>query len=400
CVLLALAGLDRIIDYDDHSGRVVLEPGVTFRQLALFLRARDSRFMPPYTGSGAHTSVVGNIMERGIGKGLYENMASHVVACEAILANGETLKTSLDTPGPALFGLIPQSNLAVVVELTLQLTPQPKLSQVLLFALADEAALGRAAEALREQMLRAAPRLQIAFMNDYRVVTQVTQFPFDRCDADMVLPRAWLDAWCAELGFARWTGFATLWADDSAELDARCAALCGVLADIGIEPRIEPLTIVRDEAIDDTGLNSAYWRKRSPMPSDPDPDRDRCGVIWIAPALRLNAAALQAVLPPIEAIMLAHGFEPGIGLRWGNAASLRLIVGLFYDRDHAGADARALACRDALQKLCSTQQLARYRHGLLDGAIEGDAGVRSVMRALKSHFDPHGILAPDRYPFL
>lgn len=395
CVLLALAGLNRIVGYDDVSGRVCIEPGVTFHQLDAFLLARGSRFKSPCTGSGAHTSIVGNIMERGIGKGLYENLASHVLACEAIFANGTTLRTTEGAPGPALFGLIPQSNLAVVVELTLQLIPAPRFSQLVIFALADERALGRAAEGLSDLMLRAAPRLQLTFLNDYRIATQLTQFPFDVCDADAALPRAWLDQWRVMVSCARWTGVATLWADDESELDARRAALCVVLAQLGAAPRIEAMTLVCNERIGDTGLRCAYWRKRAPMPADPDPDRDRCGVIWLAPSLTLNI--LPQVVSQIETLMLEYGFEPSISLRWGGTASLRIIVGLFYDRDHVGADARALACRAALQAICEMHGLACYRHGLLDGAPNFEPGVTSVIAALKAHFDPHGILAPMRY---
>src|SRR5690606_21412797 len=35
----------------------------------------------------------------------------------------------------------------------------------------------------------------------------------------------------------------------------------------------------------DWNVRSTYWRKRMRVPADLDPDRDRCGVIWLCVAL-------------------------------------------------------------------------------------------------------------------
>ncbi len=398
CVLLSLAALQSIQAFDALTGRVRVEPGVTFQQLHAFLRECGAAFQPPHTGSGQHTSIVGNILERGVGKGLYEDMAAHVHACEAILPNGTTLHTNADAAGPALFGLLPQNNLAVVVEVTLQLQAAPRLSQILSFAVpggtTDVLPTLRHLQSVNQ---RQAPRLQLAFLNDYRVATQVTQFPHATHDPHMAVPRPWLQTCMQAWDGAPWIGACTLWADDEDELAWRRHALTSALGPLGLTPQMEPAQDNTLMTLDDDGLRCAYWRKTFAMPSTPDLDRDRCGVIWIAPIASIAAPQWQTLLLELESTTLAHGLEPAMALRCAPTGSVRLILGLFFDRDLDGADQRALQCQSALLTVLRRCGVNHYRHTLLDGAPNLDPGVHAVVASLKNHFDPHGVLAPRRY---
>lgn len=398
CMLLSLAAINTIVAFDELTGRVRLEPGVTFHQLATFLRERGAHYQPPYTGSGAHTSVIGNTMERGIGKGLYEDMVSHVHACEALLANGEILRTSLDDSGPALLGLLPQGNLAIVVEITLQLEPEASHSQLITFPIhGAEPALMQAVRGLHDTTRRGAPRTQLAFLNDYRITSQIARFPHDTLDANAAVPRQWMQTCLTPWQGAQWIGACHLLADDADELAWRRNSLCAALAKLGLTARAELPGENVAPVLDDDGLRCAYWRKTFPMPSDPDLDRDRCGVIWVAPVLPLDAVHLDTFIQQLEATTLAHGFEPAIALRTGRSASIHLILGLFFDRDLAGADERALRCQSDLQTVLQQAHVPCYRHTLLDQTTDADPGVKSVLSVLKTHFDPHNILAPNRY---
>ena len=398
CLLLSLAALNSILEFDAQTGRVRLEPGVTFLQLHTFLRAHNARFQPPSTGSGMQTSIIGNIMERGIGKGLYEDMASHVHACEALLANGQLLKTCRDSSGPALFDLLPQNNLAVVVEVTLQLEPEPLHSQLITFPFGrGMSGLQQALTTLHDTVMRGGPRMQLAFLNDYRIASQVEQFPHDSLDAQVALPREWMRTRLAPWQGAQWVGACTMLADDDDELAWRRNKLCATLHALGLTPRIETPSTSPVQTLDDDGLRCAYWRKKLPMPSNPDPDRDRCGVIWIAPVMPLNILDFESLITQLEFTTLAHGLEPAIALRTGRTASIRLILGLFYDRDLDGADLRALQCQSALKALLQRAGIRCYRHTLLDSNDPIDEGTHGALWALKAQLDPHSILAPQRY---
>lgn len=398
CLLLSLADLNTIHAFDADSGHVRLQPGVSFHQLHTFLRQDGPGWQPPHTGSGAHTSVVGNILERGIGKGLYEDMVAHVIACEALMPTGEVLRTSADHAGPAPFGLLPQGNLAVITEITLQLEREPALNQLVTFGLGPGTdGLTRALQPLRELAQRDGSRLQQAFLNDYRIASQVGRFPLERLDASRALPRAELQTWLEPWRGAQWIGACTLWADDATELDWRRQRLVAVLDALDVQPRVEALLHSAAQTPDDDGLRCAYWRKPFPMPEQPDLDRDHCGVVWLAPVVPQQAQALSALLAQLEATTLDHGLEPAMALRAGRAGAPRLILGLFYDRDRAGADDQALTCRAALQAVLHSTGLHCYRHTVLDPSAPKDPTTQALMAALKARFDPHNILAPGRY---
>lgn len=70
-VIVRLAGLDRL-EIDADLGLATVQPGVTFAQLDAALRDAGARFHLPAPGSGPHTSVLGNALDRGLLAGLGE----------------------------------------------------------------------------------------------------------------------------------------------------------------------------------------------------------------------------------------------------------------------------------------------------------------------------------------
>lgn len=198
-------------------------------------------------------------------------------------------------------------------------------------------------------------------------------------------------------GYARWYGRLTLWAESPGELSLRRQRITEALG---------PLVFMEGEPgqgfdPDDLpgGVHSTYWRKRVPVPDDPDPDRDRCGVLWLAPVLPMAGAPAAAALDELEQTMLTHGFEPFVSLRMVGGRAIQAIINLAYDRDEPGADERALQCHGALRSVLGRRGLVPYRFSLPDmeaPPVACDA-TTALLQALKRTLDPHGILAPGRY---
>jgi 4-cresol dehydrogenase (hydroxylating) len=394
-VVMSLAGLDRITDYDEALGQISLQPGVTFAALAEFLRNRASPFAAPMTGSSPHASVVGNVLERGMGKAAYQDMAGRLVSLVAMLGSGDTIRTQADAAGPELIGLFPQSNLAVVTEITFALAPTPRASRFLSWPLRDHKTLAALLDLMRPQLQRERDRLHVEVLNDYRFYAQTAQFPYHAFDGTQPLPRTWLEAHMDVP--AQWIAGVTLGGASAEELALCADALVRTLEGIGAP--LAGVVPVRDPAAMPpfAGLRCAYWRKHRPMPADPDPDRDRCGVIWIAPEMPMIGDRVVEAVREIEGAMLASGFEPAISLRLLDGRRVRAIVAILFDREVAGVDAAALRCQDAVREILDRRGLGCYRHGLLDAPPAQDAGTRRLLAALKAAADPHSILAPGRY---
>lgn len=374
-VLLDLSRLDRILALDEDLGLVTLEPGVTFGLLAE--RLSCTRFLAPRTGAAPAGSIIGNALERGIGLGLYEDMAGRLVALTVALPNGRILNLGGAAPGcgPDLMPLFVQSDLGVVLSAVFALEPAPAHRQIAILPLADSPALGRMLDAVRPLLQTRDPRLNVKVLSQVHV---------DRLPAEHSPPAA-----------KTWTAVFTLWADDDPELEARRKRLIGALPSTLGEVelwRAEPGA----DAVEGARLHLAY--PPGPVPADADPDRDGRGVLWIAPCLPMQGDKVAAALSAIAAEMGRFSLPPAMSLRIGDGRSVKLIVGLFFDAEDAGAVARALACRRALARTLAAADIPLYRASLLDGDRRaGDPGALETLAALKAWTDPQGVLAPSRH---
>ena len=142
-----------------------------------------------------------------------------------------------------------------------------------------------------------------------------------------------------------------------------------------------------------------YWRKRTPKPEDPHPDRDRCGFIWCSVALPFTGEEAQRAVGIADRLPRMFGFEPNLALLAQSPRCLYLVVALAFDRDKRGEDERALACYRALARELTTSGYYPTRLGLQsaqDALPTGDDSP-ALLRRLKQALDPAGILAPGRY---
>jgi 4-cresol dehydrogenase (hydroxylating) flavoprotein subunit len=162
-VILDLSALDRILEVDEEVGCAVVQPGVTRSQLANHLHATNSSWWLDWTAAGPDTSVLGNVLERGI---TVEERAAQAAGMQVVLADGTTMRSGYGHfpgsrvahlsrwgVGPALDGLFSQSNMGVVTELGLWLQPRPAYAELGFVAVPD-AGLEAAVDALRPLRVR------------------------------------------------------------------------------------------------------------------------------------------------------------------------------------------------------------------------------------------------------
>lgn len=410
-VILSLRRLDRILEVDDDLAFARIEPGVTFGALAEGLRERGSRLHAPLTGSSIHGSIIGNALECGVAKFPYDALPTAIAEMEVVLADGSIVRTGpsafcgaqaagLDVrgPGPSLGGLFLQSNFGVVTEAALTLQPSAKLRQRIVLQFRHDEALAACIDALRDVLQRNRGRIQLELANAYRVVTQSGTFPWHEHDGSLALPRSWARHTLGPSFVGWWVGAVTIACDDEDELRIVRERFRMAVAQIAGAECGEAEAYM-GEGMGHDGLRSAYWRKREPMPADPHPDRDGCGVFWISPVLPMRGTAMTALASELEEIAIAGGFEPSISARSWDGRTLRVVLGIFYDRAVPLMDERAAACHEALLRASYRCGAIPYRLGLAGMALlpprcdDGEA----FLRRLKDAVDPRGILAPGRF---
>lgn len=169
----------------------MVEPGVTQDRLARRLVGTDR--VLNLTGASRHTSIIGNVLERGVE--LHRNRAEDLAGLELVLADGQRVHTgrwpapggpAVVQPhgsGPSLNHLFTQAAWAAVTAAVVRLLPRPRTVTVLPPAFAP----GRLAEAV--DLLRAwtAGRLVPATTKIYDPVAARTYGVRDRYLAHIAL---------------------------------------------------------------------------------------------------------------------------------------------------------------------------------------------------------------------
>jgi 4-cresol dehydrogenase (hydroxylating) flavoprotein subunit len=441
CVLLDLGRMNCIVDFDEDLGYVTVEPGVTQGQLFEFLRQRKSKLWMDCTGGSPNCSLIGNTVERGFGHTPYSDHFAHSCGLEVVLPDGQTIETGFGRytgaacaplyrwgAGPTIDGLFSQSNFGIVTRMTIWLMPAPEYFQAYSFRSATREGLGPIVEALRPLRMNGTIRSASHIGNDYKVLSAVQQYPWERTGGRTPLSEPMMEQFRAELKIGAWNGFGALYGTkrqveearrlvrlalkDKAQrlefLDDRKLELASRFA--GVYQKISGWDLNRTLALlkpvyglmkgvpTDHPLFSTYWRKRVSPPAEMNPDRDGCGLIWCSPVAPNTGSHALRVTSLARERILSHGFEPIISLTVLTDRTLSCIVSITYDRSQEGEDEKAAACYSDLLGLLARNGYYSYRlsvNGM--GAMDEGNAYSETLRRLKNALDPNGILAPGRY---
>ncbi|MDX2090078.1 MAG: FAD-binding oxidoreductase [Kofleriaceae bacterium] len=413
-VILDLARLDRILDFDERLAYVTLEPGVTFRQLSEFLRSTQARVFASVTGGPADGSVIANALERGDGSGPLGDRFSHVCGLEVVLPTGECVRTGFSRfpgattealatwgLGPSLDGLFSQSGFGVVTRMTVWLTPYPVHVMLAAVTVDDRQRLPPVVDALRTLRLTGVTPATTPLWNDLKALSVRSRYPWDEAGGVTPLPTRVRQAMVQRAGLGAWNGTITLYgasrAHTRALADVVASSLEG-LANIRFrEGPTDPLAVLPEECgpalgvPHDLNVASVYWRKRTPVGTDPD--ADGCGFLWLSHAAPFVGNHAQLCSELVETTVLEGGFEPSIALLGVTPRALSVIASIAYDRHVPGEDDRARACHDRLFAQLVERGYPPFRDGVQSRALApaGDPSTAQFVETLRRAIDPHDV---------
>jgi 4-cresol dehydrogenase (hydroxylating) len=439
-ILLDLRRMNRIVDFSEELAYVTVEPGVTQRQLSEFLRERGSNLWMDATGSSPDCSLIGNNMERGFGHTPYGDHFAHLCGLEVVLPTGECIETGFArfggsaAPlyrwglGPSLDGLFSQSNFGVVTRMTIWLMPAPEYFQAFFFRCDDESGFPAIVDAMRSLRLRGVLRSTPHIGNSYKVLSGLQQYPWDKMGGQTPLTPDRMRTFQKELNFGAWNGSGALYGtkaqvaearrlvkralkgkvsrlqfldDRTLELAARFAKIFKIFTGWDLSRALElvrPVYALMKGTPTDKPTASAYWRKRMTPPSNMDPDRDRCGLLWCAPVAPAEGGHAQKLAAIATETLLSHGFEPMLSFTLVSERALTCVVSIGYDRDVPGEDDRALACYRELQQKLMANGYFSYRAGVQSMLeMNRHEAYNRLLSGIKRAVDPQNILAPGRY---
>jgi 4-cresol dehydrogenase (hydroxylating) len=265
-------------------------------------------------------------------------------------------------------------------------------------------------------------------VNDYKVLSGLQQYPWEETGGKTPLQPAAMADFRKRLRMGAWNGSGALYGsrdqvsaarkllrralsgktaklefldDRTLRLAERFAGIYRLFTGWDLSRALElvrPVYGLMKGIPTDHPLNSTYWRKRTPIPAQMDPDRDRCGLLWCSPIAPASGAAAHELTKLASSILLSHGFEPAISLTMINGRSLACVISIAYDRDVPGEDDRAKACYDDLLARIAERGFYPYRLTVQSmQAVRDHGGYTELVRAIKSALDPNAVLAPGRY---
>ncbi|WP_018661363.1 glycolate oxidase subunit GlcD [Heyndrickxia acidiproducens] len=138
-IVLLFKHMNKILEIDEENLTVTVQPGVVTLDMIKAVEAKGL-FYPPDPSSMKISTIGGNINENSGGlRGLkYGVTRDYVIALEAVLANGEVIKTggklAKDVAGYDLTRLLvgSEGTLAILTEATLKLVPMPETKKTML----------------------------------------------------------------------------------------------------------------------------------------------------------------------------------------------------------------------------------------------------------------------------
>lgn len=438
--ILDLHRLNKIIELNKKLGYVVIQPGVTFRQLFDYLRSENSGLIMTPTGSSPETSVIANTLERGVGKGFYGDRLHSACAYEVISPEGKIIHTGFGQfknaktrhlhrlgLGPNLDNLFSQSNFGVVTQMTVWLQKIPEYLQLCTFKIKTEKKFLEFIDILQTMAAKEIIRPVFSVINDYKMLMLSQQYPWEETSVTP-LPEKIKSSLMKKHNIFAWQAGFTL-----SSPNKKIGILYRSLIKKYLAPYVHDLSFIDaskeecEEFIKNADLNlkkgttrqslkrfilsnqlgtslntsiaNIYWRKKTKPPTKMDPYADQCGITWIAPAIPFTSHDIKNATSLIKKIMLSHGFEPGLTISFISSRCALIIGGIVYDKENRKENKSALACQKQLISALAKNGYYPYRLPITAMNILNNINPsnKSILKNIKQILDPNHILSPGRY---
>lgn len=405
-MVLDLKRMNRILDFDPVLGTVLIEPGVTYEQLAEFLRRNGDRYIVTGPGAGPIVGPVGQALERGRGYTPYGDQFGNVCGMEVVLADGTVLRTGAGGVkgtrawqsdrygyGPVLDGLFSQSNFGVLTKLGMWLMPRPEAYKPFLVAFRGHEDVGRAVDIVQRLRLSGVVQNSTIVGNTMYLVAQLARRS-DVFKGEGGITDEWHSEFMRSKGGAIWGVNAALYgtpARVAADWQSVTEAFAGsggvVLGDeqLGHDPIWKHMRGLMCGELSLQEYAIYNWRGGG-------------GSAWFAPTMAARGSEALKTAALGKSIVRSHGFDY-LGGYIVNARDMVQVIDLLFDRRDTAESERARRCFTELVDRYAAEGFGLYRTNIAfmerAAQVYGPAQ-RDVNRRLKRALDPFGILAPGK----
>ncbi|WP_131783706.1 FAD-binding oxidoreductase [Legionella gresilensis] len=439
-VVMDLRYLNQVIECNKHFGYVLVEPGVTFKQLYHYIAKHAPNYKLSAFGGSSEASLVGNALERGVGKGVQGNREASSEIVEVVLSNGDTVsikdylacsdKTALlqhSTTGMNLSPLFFQSNLGIVTKMVIWLEPIPEYMHIITFSVAREKQLKCLLLTLKDLTKKNLLTPVYSFYNDIRLIIssgsrlldyQQSSFKEIRKNIVLDLKKKYgreIGAWnssfsvsssCLEEGelkvrlikekFRKLTKF--LIVDVITKKEAKKL----------IKMSLENEHCVKESDFkflfnlgytNDYDQQSLYWRMPRSIKKNTTPSEDGCGLLWFVPKLPFYVPEIINFFEILKKIALQYQRKLPITFQFKTAHLVYAIIPITFNQHDKQSVLEAYEYYNTLLDMACNQGYLPYRipNISMERFFSTDTPGLSLRNKIKYAFDPKGIIAPGHY---
>lgn len=400
--------MNRILELDETLNYVVVEPGVTYRQLHDELVRRGDRLMLDTTSGPPDGGPLGNTLDKGAG---YTPAADHFgnsCGFEVVLGDGRVVRTgdgalagaktwhlSKYGLGPALDGLFLQSNMGIVTKMGIWLLQRPPVIRAFGFSFPDDDDLAEIIELVRPLKLSGVVPTAIKVTSDlYAIGTRMT-YPVDRAGGVKPLPVTLRKELQAEHGVGAWVVTGAVYGPDEGAAAAQVARVRAHFE------RSEKATYLAHETIAADPKLRIHLDTYSGRPTDEElgiQDWRGGGLASFTPATPLIGAIAAEHQALSRRLLAEHGFDFVVEYICAGRLSRALHMVLF-DPGDPDERARAEACCDTLREAFGDLgwPFARLPLHMQEAEMRRRPEFLDVCNSIKRVLDPDSVLAPGRY---
>lgn len=456
-IILDLSKLNNI-SLNKALGLVTIEPGVTQAQLSQFLISDGDEYMVPVTGAGPDCAIMSNALERGYGITPHQEHFSAVTSLKGIWGNGTPYRSAvseLDQSdgdlvdktfkwglGPYMDGLFTQSNFGIVTEMTLRLAYRRKGFISFFIQVKNDEQL-EALTPLIHQTLRDYEGIvgSINLMDKRRVISMFADNP-NGPDAHITLSDENITVATEHLDTPAWTLVGSLYGTEAIVNVAKkeiiqlfkhtpCKMLFSdsLLIKLGnnVINKLPNLLLKLSSRLsiakaqihsfnkgkeimlgrpNRVALKLAYWRNKNTITAhstndEPllSPGKDGCGLLWYAPLVPMNAAAMRKYVNFIREICPKHNIEPFITFTNLRYDCIDSTIPIVFDLTNPKAIEDAHHCLKELVSEGLKLGFVPYRLNIdqQQWLLDGTTPFWQMVNQLKSVLDPNDIISSGRY---
>lgn len=404
CIVVNLENLNKIREVNTQYHYAIVEPGVTQQQLVDYINERGLPLHLNVTGSSPHSSIVGNILEKGTG--FRNHRIDDLRGLEVVLGNGKTIWTGFWDQhsdkrtvhhfkyglGPYLDGLFMQSNYGITTAMVVNLIPTREDIWML------------SCEVLEHNLEHFFNKVNHLYRNHYFSSSmhvgnlQRTRIVNDGLPEDT--PK-WL-AWTTISGDKPLLDF--LAREITSRLGESCKKLniftSEELNDQNSDPFLREMYLLHNGQPSYLFLRAMQESMGDLGSFDPDNiDKGRYGMLCCLPIIPFGGPEITQVKDLTYKVCMELGYMPAITFNPMNDLYVEAVINLYFDRGNRDEVKKAHKCNRLLHNALYNEGFRFYRMDVknMKDYVDEDSTFWQTVEDIKHSLDPAGIIAPKRY---